>query len=117
MFYMFIVVAAAVVKPRVYHTGGVCSPSDALIYAHLGTTFPAVFRALGGWYVSRTAYERRIVARVGLSEGCAQCYGAAYVCGWSNCKMACVSASERCDACLAAAGCIEACEKCTGFKK
>ena len=115
---VFIVaVTAAVVTPRVHHGGGVCSSADALIYAHLGTTFPAEFRALGGWYVSRTAYERKIVARVGLSEGCARCYGAAYLCGWRNCKMACVSASERCDACLATAGCVEARDKCTGFIK
>ena len=93
-----------------------CTPADATIHAKRGHTFPTVFRSYGGFYVSKSSYEEKIVDNMHLSPSCAACYGSAYICGWKNCKMSCMREGKRCNACLKRMGCIEAVNKCTGFK-
>lgn len=92
-----------------------CTLADRAVFAEEGATFPVRFRALGGLTVSRARYVSEIVDETGLSAGCAECYGDAYMCGWNHCKWPCRSASEACDACLTRNRCIEQCERCTGF--
>lgn len=92
-----------------------CNAADAVIHSRKGSTFASVFRSYGGFYVSKSSYERKIVDNMNLSPSCAVCYGDAYICGWSNCKMSCMREGKRCDACLQRMGCIDAVNKCTGF--
>lgn len=92
-----------------------CTNADRVIHASIGSTFPALFRSFAGVWVSQTQYETLIQNSVHLSAPCSKCYGAAYTCGWDNCKRACWSASESCDRCLFDHDCTTACNACTGF--
>ena len=89
-----------------------CNANDKLIHRRIGHTFEKRFRSYGGLTVSETQYVSKIVKRTGLSKPCAQCYGAAYICGWNNCKTACITASSYCTECLTKAKCISRCKKC-----
>lgn len=92
-----------------------CNQHDVEIYNQKGTTFQTVFRTFGGMFVSQESYERTIVDQMGLSASCARCYGDAYTCGYSNCKMSCAWAGSSCDTCLADHQCSQVCNQCTGF--
>lgn len=92
-----------------------CNAQDKRIYREKGSEFPTLFRSYGGLTVTRAAYERRIVEEVHLSASCASCYGAAYLCGWNNCKWACASEGMLCDGCLVDHSCIQACDACTAY--
>ena len=89
-----------------------CNANDKLIHRRIGHTFEKRFRNYGGLTVSEAQYVNKIVKRTGLSKPCAQCYGAAYICGWNNCKTACITASSYCTECLTKAKCISRCKKC-----
>ncbi len=109
----FMVLALGGAKPRV--PLGACDASDKVIHKEKGKTFPVEFRKLGGFSVSKSAYEDAIVEKFALSPACASCFGDAYICGWSLCRWKCVLPGLICDACLIAANCISECNKCTGF--
>lgn len=106
LFVAFVALAAAAAK---------CNRIDAAIYQQKGHLFPSAFRALGGMTVSKQAYEAGVSHIMGLSASCAQCYGTAYICGYNHCFWSCSSAGHSCDTCLINQGCIETCNKCTGF--
>jgi hypothetical protein len=95
--------------------GVACNQEDKAVFARKGNSFPALFRSFGGLTVGKDAYVSRIQSEVGLSAACAECYGAAYMCGWVNCKYSCITAGISCDACLLQYKCISVCNKCTGF--
>lgn len=94
----------------------VCLDNDRRIYAKSGDTFPFEFRKLGGFSVSKTAYEEAISNKFGISQSCAVCYGNAYICGWDNCAVQCAFAGQMCSKCLDEAKCVQNCDICTGFK-
>lgn len=104
LFFLFIGLALAV-----------CTERDRLIFRAKGTTFPHMFRTFGGLWTSRERYEDKVRLATGLTRACAACYGQAYVCGFQRCKWDCMEEGYACDECLAKAGCIGACNKCTGF--
>jgi hypothetical protein len=98
-----------------FSTHGKCSIQDKHIYRRMGREFSHRFRAFGGVTVSKSSYEEAVRHATGLSVPCSQCYGDAYICGYNNCFWSCSTEGASCDACLKKEGCIEACNKCTGF--
>lgn len=104
MLFLFIALAAAA-----------CTERDRLIYRAKGTTFQHMFRSFGGLWTSRARYEDKVRIATGLSRACSSCYGEAYVCGFEQCKWDCMEEGDECNKCLAKEGCIDACNKCTGF--
>lgn len=63
-----------------------CDKHDAHTYRQQGHTFDHHFRALGGLFVSRSAFEAGVRRISGLSEACSECYGKMYSCGWDHCE-------------------------------
>lgn len=94
---------------------GVCTTQDRAIWEREGHTWPHRFRDFGGALVSTPSYERSVRAATGLTEACAACYGEAYNCGYDHCKWSCYWESDACNTCLHDEGCIERCNRCTGF--
>lgn len=92
-----------------------CTAEDHAIFRRIGHTFEHVFRPFGGVTVSKRGFEMEVTRAVGLSESCASCYGDSYICGWDNCKRACIFESTMCTACLVENQCVERCRVCTGF--
>ena len=92
-----------------------CNARDARIYKNKGYLFPSAFRALGGMTVSHSEYAAGVSQAMGLSASCAECYADAYICGYNHCFWSCSTAGTSCDSCLVKEGCIETCNKCTGF--
>lgn len=94
---------------------GKCNKQDRAIWTREGHTWSHTFRSFGGIWVSQSSYEEKVRDATGLTQGCAKCYGDAYICGRSNCKWSCMTEGVACDACLTEQKCIENCNKCTGF--
>jgi len=93
-----------------------CNDHDKDIYRILGPQFKSLFRSLVGWWPpSRETYITNVQTVSGLSMYCATCYGDAYICGYNNCKLACLTAGNACDKCLELYECAQNCNKCTGF--
>ena len=99
----------------IVYSSSCSSPSDRKIHQEKGSTFPTLFRSFGGLFVSKASYEETIVNEVGLSSACAACYGAAYICGFNNCKLKCYLYGSACDLCLKTYDCSQTCNKCTGI--
>lgn len=95
-----------------------CNANDKKIFKKDGATFTSHrFRAFGGMFVTKSAFEKKISQETGLSAQCASCYGDSYICGYDNCKFRCAMEGDSCTTCLNAAHCIETCNRCTGFIK
>ena len=94
---------------------GKCNSDDLKVYNDHGSEFPLRFRMHAGMFVTRREYIQAIHEKEGLSTPCAECYGDAYICGWTHCKMDCMSQDKICDKCLSENECSQACNTCTGF--
>jgi hypothetical protein len=94
---------------------GKCNDQDLKIFQARGSEFPIRFRQYGGFFVTKSSYISALQQNEGLSLSCASCYGDAYICGFENCKMSCVSWGKLCERCLTQYGCKRACDVCTGF--
>lgn len=101
--------------PRSHAEGGKCNPHDLNVYQKHGNEFPRRFRQYAGMFVTRSQYIESLHKYEGLSTPCAECYGDAYICGWTNCKMDCVSQDKICNKCLRENDCTQKCDACTGF--
>jgi len=113
LWFFLVTLASSKSSPTPLHPR--CNVADRKIYKAQGSTFEHRFRAFGGLFVGRSAYEAAIVKATGLSLSCARCYGKAYLCGFHNCKWKCAREGKMCTKCLERAGCIKACNKCSGF--
>lgn len=110
MIILFVFIALSLSSPQIKTPN--CNAADKRIIKIQGSTFGHRFREFGGLFVSRSAYEARVVKETGLSATCARCYGKAYMCGFKNCKWRCAREGEMCTKCLERVGCIKTCNKC-----